>query len=234
MKRLVLIATGALITSGVLAVIDRPALDRRAGAGASAAEPADDLMTARPCPTSRQCIQTWTLTSRLGHIIETYESLLGARNHAYRLLGIEFTTTNRPRIWYPDFGNGTRHVIVQLTDGARRDPSLALGDPHGLGDDEPVVAGADRTRPGARTGGEREDGEDLGERTTHVRAIVRRGILAATARSRAAGTRGSIRTRHPTPPPFVLGSTPDARGATNFCEAMLRIVENPPLPQIWR
>lgn len=85
-----------------------------------------DLMLSRPCPKSEPCVQTWTLTSRLGHILEMYEARLGPRNPSYRILGVEFTTTGRPRTWYPDFGTGARSIIVQLTQHARQDLPLAM------------------------------------------------------------------------------------------------------------
>ena len=87
---------------------------------------APDLMLAGPCPPTERCHQSWTLTSRLGDILEKYEELVGPRDATYRVLGVEFTTQSYPRIWYPDFGNGTRSVIVQLTESARQKLSLAL------------------------------------------------------------------------------------------------------------
>lgn len=93
---------------------------------APAAGDDNDPMLARDCAPKAGCTQTWTLTSRLGHILEDYEKRLGPRNRAYRLLGIEFTTGPRPRIWYPDFGNGPKSVIVQLSLRARTQPDLAM------------------------------------------------------------------------------------------------------------
>ncbi len=92
----------------------------------SAASPGDDLMLARDCPRTESCTQTWTLTSRLGQILEDYEQRLGPAARTYRLLGIEFTTNPRPRIWYPDFGSGPNSIIIQLTQRARRHHELAL------------------------------------------------------------------------------------------------------------
>lgn len=85
-----------------------------------------DLMVSRPCKQSQGCTHSWSLTSRLGQILEDYEKRIGPRNRAYRILGIEFTSGGRPRIWYPDFGNGTQSIIVQLTRRARYERSLAL------------------------------------------------------------------------------------------------------------
>lgn len=91
-----------------------------------AADSRSDQMLARDCARSSGCTQTWTLTSRLGHILENYEKRLGPMNRAYRLLGIEFTTGARPRIWYPNFGSGPKSIIIQLTSRARRNRELAL------------------------------------------------------------------------------------------------------------
>jgi hypothetical protein len=91
-----------------------------------AADGKTDLMLARDCAKGDGCTQTWTLTSRLGHILESYEKRLGPVNRAYRLLGIEFTSGPRPRIWYPNFGSGPKSIIIQLTHRARTAPELAL------------------------------------------------------------------------------------------------------------
>ncbi|MFT5507681.1 MAG: hypothetical protein ACI89J_000749 [Hyphomicrobiaceae bacterium] len=85
-----------------------------------------DAMLSKPCRKGDGCLHQWTLTSRLGHILETYEQLLGPRNRTYRVLGVEFTTSERPRVWYPDFGSGLQSVIVQLTQSARHNRKLAL------------------------------------------------------------------------------------------------------------
>jgi hypothetical protein len=91
-----------------------------------AADGKTDLMLARDCAKGEGCAQTWTLTSRLGHILESYEKRLGPMNRAYRLLGIEFTNGPRPRIWYPNFGSGPKSIIIQLTHRARTATELAL------------------------------------------------------------------------------------------------------------
>jgi len=39
-------------------------------------------------------------------------------------------------------------------------------------------------------------------------------------------TRGDV-------PPFFFGAEPDARGATNFCEAVPQTLQRPPLPSTW-
>ena len=93
---------------------------------AEATAPQTDTMLSKPCKKSEKCRHHWTLTSRLGHILEVYEETLGRRNRAYRILGVEFTTGKRPGTWYPDFGNGLQSVVVQLTEAARNNRNLAL------------------------------------------------------------------------------------------------------------
>ena len=85
-----------------------------------------DTMISKSCKGQDNCVDGWTLTSRLGDMLAFYEEKLGRRNPAYRILGIEFTTRKRPLTWYPDFGNGLRDVIVRLTQRARRDRNFAL------------------------------------------------------------------------------------------------------------
>lgn len=85
-----------------------------------------DQMLSRPCVQPEPCHQTWTLTSRLGHILDFYEAQIGPRNRAFRLLGVEFTSDRRPRVWYPDFGKGPNNLIIQLTREARHGAALAL------------------------------------------------------------------------------------------------------------
>lgn len=96
------------------------------GSAAFAGDGQSDQMLSRPCVAPEPCHQTWTLTSRLGHILDQYEARVGPRNRAYRLLGLEFTTDARPRTWYPDYGKGPRNLIVQLTQDARQNRTLAL------------------------------------------------------------------------------------------------------------
>lgn len=85
-----------------------------------------DLMMTRPCQQKEKCVHTWSLTSRLGDILQSFEARLGPRNPKYRLLGVEFTKGGRPRIWYPLLGGKFRDVIIQLTPRARRSHGLAI------------------------------------------------------------------------------------------------------------
>jgi len=85
-----------------------------------------EFFLARPCPANAGCHQTWTLTARLGQVLEFYEARLGQRSAEYRLLGVEFTDERRPGIRFPDYGNGQRSVIVQLTPKSATNHDLAL------------------------------------------------------------------------------------------------------------
>jgi len=117
----VTIATGLALLVAMLSCVSTPATVR-----AEAIQAKTDTMLSAPCKNTEKCLYHWTLTSRLGHILESYEKALGRRNPAYRILGIEFTTGQYPRTWYPDFGSGKQSIIVQLTQAARRDRALAL------------------------------------------------------------------------------------------------------------
>src|SRR5215467_11622293 len=65
-----------------------------------------DLLFANPIPGG----YSWTLASRLGHMLRTAEERYGPRDLSYTILGVEFGG-DIPHIWYP--GN-CRHVIVQI------------------------------------------------------------------------------------------------------------------------
>lgn len=111
------------IACGVLLTLAGQRLATLLGWDAPAVPP---HLTARTCPPGAGCHQTWTLTTRLGDVLDFYAARLGPRNPADRLLGIEFTSEPRPGVRYADFGNGKRNLIIQLTRGAARDPDLAL------------------------------------------------------------------------------------------------------------
>src|SRR5688572_16155643 len=55
---------------------------------------------------------SWTVTTKLGHILRTAEAKYGERDKSYTLLGVEFTTEGGPQIWYP--GN-CKNIAVQIT-----------------------------------------------------------------------------------------------------------------------
>jgi hypothetical protein len=54
---------------------------------------------------------SWTLTSRLGHMLSEAQEYYGNRDLSYTILGIEFEI-NGPQTWYP--GN-CNHIAIQLT-----------------------------------------------------------------------------------------------------------------------
>jgi len=65
---------------------------------------------------------TWTLASRLGHMLRRAKELYGPRDASYTVLGIEFCG-NVPQLWYP---NNCRHVVIQLTTDCMTNPVKAL------------------------------------------------------------------------------------------------------------
>lgn len=60
---------------------------------------------------------TWTLASRLGELLLLAEKDYGPRDKNWTILGVEFTKTKQPKIWYP-FGMDKRNIIIQITEGA--------------------------------------------------------------------------------------------------------------------
>lgn len=65
---------------------------------------------AKPIPNG----YTWTLASRLGKILRMAEKEYGERDKRWTLLGVEFSTDDRPSIWYPG-GYEAKNIIIQLT-----------------------------------------------------------------------------------------------------------------------
>jgi hypothetical protein len=55
---------------------------------------------------------SWTLTTRLGNMLNLAQAAYGPRDDSYTILGIEFVENNPPQIWYP--GN-CKHIAIQLT-----------------------------------------------------------------------------------------------------------------------
>lgn len=80
----------------------------------------DSLVIAHPLPTGSG--YTWTLTSRLGEMIEKMEAQFGSRDQSWTILGIEFCG-HVPKTWFP--GN-CKHIIIQLGCSALVDPVQAL------------------------------------------------------------------------------------------------------------
>lgn len=54
---------------------------------------------------------SWSLASRLGHMLRTAEERYGERDSSYTPLGVEFSPAG-PQVWYP--GND-RRVVIQLS-----------------------------------------------------------------------------------------------------------------------
>ena len=65
---------------------------------------------------------SWSLTSRLGHMLRTAEERFGVRDKDYSVLGIEFGESG-PFIWYP--GN-CKNIAIQLSIGSRASERCAL------------------------------------------------------------------------------------------------------------
>ncbi|WP_157594973.1 hypothetical protein [Psychroflexus tropicus] len=66
---------------------------------------------------------SWTITSKLGHILRTAEEKYGERDKSYTILGVEFTTNGNPQIWYPD---DCKHVVIQITENCINDINRAV------------------------------------------------------------------------------------------------------------
>lgn len=96
----------------------------RADAGFLHASPS--LSLASPCDPGASCAFTWTLASRLGHILRYAETRYGPRDRNWTLLGVEFTSEGSPQVWYPTFDGIGDSVIVQLTRSAATDETRAL------------------------------------------------------------------------------------------------------------
>lgn len=82
----------------------------------------DNLIIAFPCPPESGGTYTFTLTSRLGQILEMAEERFGPRDKSYTILGFEFRA-GLPQIWFPGTG---KTVIVQLDSSSMNDPNLPL------------------------------------------------------------------------------------------------------------
>lgn len=72
-------------------------------------------MLAAPLPANNG--YTWTLASRLGHMLVNAQELFGPRDMSYTILGVEFVC-DTPRIWFP--GNCS-NIVVQLHEPAALD-----------------------------------------------------------------------------------------------------------------
>jgi hypothetical protein len=55
---------------------------------------------------------SWSITTKLGDIIQTAETLFGHRDKSYSILGVEVTDSQQPQIWFP--GN-RKDISIQIT-----------------------------------------------------------------------------------------------------------------------
>jgi|SRR5690554_1300970 len=66
---------------------------------------------------------SWTITSKLGHILRVAEGKYGPRDHTYTILGIEFNQDGHPRIWYP---GDCKNIIIQISMDCMSDINRAV------------------------------------------------------------------------------------------------------------
>lgn len=55
---------------------------------------------------------SFTLTSKLGDILNYAEAQYGLRDYSFTILGIEFYNLPNPQVWYPQ---NCKHIAIQLT-----------------------------------------------------------------------------------------------------------------------
>ncbi len=84
------------------------------------------LTLATPCDPGASCAYSWTLASRMGHILRFVEDRYGPRDRGWTLLGIEFTSRKAPQVWYPTYDGVGDSIIIQLTESAATDETQAL------------------------------------------------------------------------------------------------------------
>jgi len=66
---------------------------------------------------------SWTITSKLGHILRTAEEKYGPRDYTYTILGIEFNQDGHPRIWYP---GDCKNIVIQISMDCMNDINRAV------------------------------------------------------------------------------------------------------------
>ncbi len=69
---------------------------------------------------------TWTFTSKLGQILQDAEQHYGKRDHSWTLLGIEFSSDQQPKVWYPYSQDNEKFIIIQLTQKAYCQEKIAI------------------------------------------------------------------------------------------------------------
>ncbi|TKB96179.1 hypothetical protein [Pedobacter cryotolerans] len=55
---------------------------------------------------------SWTITSKLGHILRIAEKKYGPRDYTYTILGVELNQDGHPRIWYP---GDCKNLVIQIS-----------------------------------------------------------------------------------------------------------------------
>ena len=98
--------------------------DARADSGWVHSSPS--LTLAKPCNSDASCAFSWTVASRMGHILRFVESRYGPRDRNWTLLGVEFTVRKTPQVWYPTFDGIGEAIIIQLTRSAATNERQAL------------------------------------------------------------------------------------------------------------
>ncbi len=68
---------------------------------------------------------TWSITTKLGHIIKIAETLYGKRDASYTLLGVELTKKKNPQIWFPNYGD-SKNIVIQITENCLNDMDRAV------------------------------------------------------------------------------------------------------------
>lgn len=64
---------------------------------------------------SPDCCYSWTLTSRIGDMLNESEQLFGERDKSWTILGVEINVRgDTPQNWYPG-GRKCKHIVFQLT-----------------------------------------------------------------------------------------------------------------------
>lgn len=96
----------------------------RADSGFVHSSPA--LTLARPCDPDASCAFSWTVASRMGHILRFVEKRYGPRDRDWTLLGVEFTVRETPQVWYPTFDGIGDTIIIQLSRSAATNERQAL------------------------------------------------------------------------------------------------------------
>ena len=106
------------------ALIGLGAPGARADSGLVHSSPA--LTLATPCDPGASCAFSWTVASRMGHILSFVEERYGSRDTGWTLLGVEFTVRDTPQVWYPTFDGIGDTIIIQLSRSAATNETQAL------------------------------------------------------------------------------------------------------------